>query len=170
MTTGDGVGDGGDPPCWAHLEAIGADALGDAVLAAVVRGCGDAVVIADSAGRITFWNDSAVVMFGLSAAQAVGQTLDLIIPERQRGRHWEGYERVMATGTSRYGHDLLRVPALHATGERRSIAFTVTLLQDDGGAVTGIAAIIRDETERWQEEQALRAELRALRAADPAAT
>ena len=133
----------------------------DAVLAALVRDLADAVVLADRDGTIVFWNGAAERLFGWDADQAVGRSLDLIIPERQRPRHWEGYERVMATGTSRYGTELLRVPSLHADGERRSIAFTVTLLKDAGGAVTGIAAVIRDETDRWAEEQRLRSELAA---------
>jgi PAS domain S-box-containing protein len=136
----------------------------DAVLATLARELADAIVVADASGAITFWNTAAERMFGWDAEHAVGQSLDLIIPEAQRGRHWAGYEQVMATGTTRYGTDLLRVPALHADGERRSIAFTVTLLLDDAGAVTGIAAVIRDETARWRDEQDLRRRIRALEA------
>jgi PAS domain S-box-containing protein len=135
--------------------------LDDATLATLVHELADAVVLADTSGTIVLWNAAAERIFGWDAGQAVGQTLDLIVPERQRARHWEGYERVMATGTSRYGTELLRVPSLHADGERRSIAFTVTLLKDAAGAVTGIAAVIRDETDRWAEEQRLRSELAA---------
>jgi PAS domain S-box-containing protein len=136
----------------------------DAVLATLVRELADAVVVADPSGTITFWNAAAERMFGWDATHAVGRSLDLIVPEAQRGRHWDGYHQVMATGTTRYGTDLLRVPALHADGQRRSIAFTVTLLLDDAGAVAGIAAVIRDETERWREEQDLRKRVRALEA------
>lgn len=129
-------------------------------LAQLVDGLADAVVIAAPDGTIVYWNAAAHRMFGYSARDAVGRSLDLIIPEKQRRAHWEGYERVMHTGVTRYGDRLLRVPALHADGSRRSIAFTVTLLTDDGGAVTGIAAVIRDETDRWAEEQELRRRLR----------
>jgi PAS domain S-box-containing protein len=135
--------------------------LDDATLATLVQQLADAVVVADTSGTIVLWNDAAERIFGWNAEHAVGQTLDLIVPERQRARHWEGYERVMETGTTRYGTELLRVPSLHADGERRSIAFTVTLLTDGAGAVTGIAAVIRDETDRWAEEQRLRSELAA---------
>lgn len=155
--------EGGESPCWAHLvDTVRDDVPGDAVLASVLRASADAVVIADPSGVITFWNDAAVTMFGWSAAQAVGRSLDLIIPDAQRRRHWDGYRQVMATGVTRYGTDVLRVPAANAEGERRSIAFTVTLLRDGDQRVSAIAAIIRDETERWREEQALRRELRAL--------
>ncbi len=130
---------------------------------ALAEGLADALVIADPGGTIVFWNFAAERVFGWSAEEAVGASLDLIIPDRQRSAHWDGYERVMATGETRYGTELLRVPSLHADGERRSIAFTVTLLTDAAGAVTGIAAVVRDETQRWAEERELRAQLTRLR-------
>ena len=159
--------EGGDPACWAEqFEDRTVTPPGDAELARLVRQLADAVVIADTEGRITFWNDAAERVFGWSARDAVGQTLDLIIPDRQRGAHWDGYARVMRTGETRYGDQLLRVPALHLDGERRSIAFTVSLLTE-GDGVTGIAAVIRDETARWADEQALRRRLRELEATGP---
>ena len=127
--------------------------LGDDLLAALLMELADAVVVADTAGTICFWNGAAERVFGWTAEEALGASLDLIIPERQRTRHWDGYRSVMSTGTTKYGSDLLRVPSLHADGQRRSIAFTVTLLKDAEGAVTGIAAVVRDETERWNQEQ-----------------
>jgi PAS domain S-box-containing protein len=130
--------------------------LADAELARLVVELADGVIVADPAGTIRFWNAAAERIFGWAAAEALGSSLDLIIPERQRTRHWEGYERVMSTGVTKYGSDLLRVPSLHSDGQRRSIAFTVTLLRDAGGSVTGIAAVVRDETERWNQEQELR--------------
>jgi PAS domain S-box-containing protein len=133
--------------------------LDDHVQAVLLTRLADAVVVADSTGTICFWNEAAERVFGWSAAEAIGASLDLIVPERQRSRHWEGYHRVMSTGDTKYGTDLLRVPSLHADGQRRSIAFTVTLLTDDDGAVAGIAAVVRDETERWKEEQELRRRL-----------
>jgi PAS domain S-box-containing protein len=133
--------------------------LDDHVRAVLLTHLADGVVVADSTGTICFWNEAAERVFGFTAAEAIGASLDLIIPERQRARHWEGYHRTMATGETKYGSDLLRVPSLHADGQRRSIAFTVTLLTDDDGAVAGIAAVVRDETERWKEEQELRRRL-----------
>lgn len=128
----------------------------DATLAALMEQLSDAVIIADPSGEIVFWNAAASRVFGWSAADAVGQSLDMIIPERQRRAHWDGYAKTMATGETKYATDLLRVPALNADGERHSIAFTVTLLQGDDGEVTGIAAVVRDETDRWRQEQELR--------------
>ena len=87
----------------------------------------------------------------------MGRSLDLIIPERQRQRHWDGYAHTMETGITRYGASLLKVPALHKDGRTLSIAFTVSLLRGGDGQVTGIVAIVRDETERFQEERKLKA-------------
>ena len=119
----------------------------------------DAIIATDHAGIIRFWNPGATRIFGFSVDEAMGQSLDLIIPERLRGRHWEGYDKTMATGITRYGHDLLKVPAVDKDGKSMSIAFTVALLKDDAGAITGIVAVIRDETVRFQEERALKKRL-----------
>ena len=131
-------------------------------LHALVEAAGDAIIVADVHGRIVLWNPAAERLFGFTAAEAVGRSLDLIIPERFRERHWTGYRTVMATGQTRYGTQVLRVPALRKDGQRLSIAFTVALLRAVDGRLTGIAAIVRDDTERWQEEQTLRRRLTAL--------
>ncbi|AMB44258.1 PAS domain S-box protein [Methylobacterium sp. AMS5] len=122
----------------------------------LVAAIGDAVVISDADGRIVIWNPAAERIFGYSEAEALGQSLDLITPERHRRRHWDGYAKTMRTGETRYGTSLLKVPALHKGGRALSIAFTVALLHGAEGEVTGIAAVIRDETERFQEERSLR--------------
>ncbi|HEX4978430.1 MAG TPA: PAS domain-containing protein [Acidimicrobiales bacterium] len=136
----------------------------DELLAAAMRGLADAVVIADGEGTIVLWNAAATRLFGWEEAEALGQSLDLIIPDRHRERHWEGYRRVMATGHTSYGDRLLEVPSLHRDPDKRlSIAFTVTLIGPEGGAPRAIVAVVRDETQRWQERKALRAELEQLR-------
>lgn len=158
----DPADEGGEAPCFAHL--FETEPLEDAQLAELVRTLADAVVVADPEGTITFWNPAATALFGWEAHEAVGQPLDLIIPERLRQRHGEGYARVMATGHTAYGGRLLEVPALHRDGRPLSIAFTVTLLRDPGEArPRAIAAVIRDDTERWQERRQLRAELKELK-------
>ena len=157
---------GGDPPCWAHLFGDEDQPVQDEVLARLVRDLADAVIICDPDGTIVFWNTAATRVFGWPAEQVVGASLDVIIPERLRDRHWEGYHRVMRTGETSYGDRLLEVPALHRDGQTLSIAFTVSLLRaSDGGPVLGIAALIRDDTERWQERRRLNEELDHLRAA-----
>jgi PAS domain S-box-containing protein len=127
--------------------------------------CPDAIVYADREGKIRFWNRSATRIFGFAPAEALGQTLDLIVPERQRARHWEGYDRVMAGGASRYGEgDVLAVPAMRKDGQRISIEFTVLPVHDDAGAMVGIAAFLRDTTARFEELRSLRRELVTLKA------
>jgi PAS domain S-box-containing protein len=138
-------------------------------LAALVHAAGDAIVVADPDGVIRHWNPAAERIFGFGATEALGQSLDLIIPERFRARHWGGYREVMRTGQTRYGVEVLRVPAVRKDGRRISIAFTVALLKDAGGQVTGIAAILRDETARWEEEQALRRRVAELERRGPPA-
>jgi PAS domain S-box-containing protein len=103
-------------------------------------------VVADSSGAIKIWNSAAERLFGFTQAEALGNSLDLIIPERLRARHWAGYEKTMASGETRYAHDVLRVPAVHKDGRALSIAFTVGLLYGPQREVKGIVAVIRDET------------------------
>jgi PAS domain S-box-containing protein len=133
-------------------------------LKALVGAIGDAVVVADPQGRIVMWNPAAARMFGYSEAEALGQSLDLIIPERLRKRHWEGYDKSMATGTTKYGHDLLRVPAIDKDNRPMSIAFTVAMLHGADGKVNAIAAVMRDETARFAEERALKKRVADLEA------
>ena len=131
----------------------------------LIDAVGDAVVVCDPVGAIIVWNPAAERMFGFAASEALGQSLDLIVPERQRQRHWDGYHRTMETGITRYGHDVLRVPALHKDGRALSIAFTVAMLHTPDNAVSAIVAIIRDDTVRWGEERMLRQRIKELEAA-----
>ncbi|MDM0000983.1 PAS domain S-box protein [Variovorax sp. J22P240] len=136
---------------------------------ALVAAVGDAIIASDATGAITLWNPGAERMFGYTESEALGRSLDLITPERLRQRHWEGYHKSMDTGTTKYGNDLLRVPATHKDGRSMSIAFTVAMLFAPDGAVSAVVAVIRDETQRFQDERALRkrvAELEGLAAAD----
>ena len=120
----------------------------------------EAVVASDREGRIVFWNTGAERVFGWSEAEALGQSLDLIIPEPQRARHWEGYDRVMATGVSRYGEgDLLAVPAMRRDGTRISLEFTIAPIRDESGAMAGMVSVIRDVTARFLEMRELRKKL-----------
>jgi PAS domain S-box-containing protein len=122
----------------------------------------EAVIVADADGVIRFWNAAATVVFGFAQPEAVGRTLDLIVPEAQRARHWAGYQQVMRTGETRYGRELLAVPAMRKDGVRISVEFHVVLLRDDAGRLAGIAAFLRDVTARWQRERALTQRVREL--------
>jgi len=130
--------------------------------ARVVAGASDAILFADREGIVRLWNRGAEEMFGWSAAEAVGKSMDLIIPERLRARHWEGWRRVMETGVTRYGKDVLAVPAVRKDGTTISIEFTIQLLRDDAGRILGPAAIVRDVTTRFQREKELRLRLKEL--------
>ena len=125
----------------------------------------DAVIYADAAGFIRYWNAAATRIFGFAAGEAIGARLDLIIPERLRSRHWEGYDKVMGGAQSRYGNSgaLLAVPALHKDGRQISIEFTILPLRGDAGPPLGIAAFLRDATARFEEVRALRREIAALK-------
>jgi apoptosis-inducing factor 3 len=132
---------------------------------AIVWAMGDAVIGADRDGAIRLWNPAAERMFGFTADEALGRSLDLIIPERFRDRHWERYQQVMRTGQTKYGAEVLRVPALHKDKRTLSIAFTVALLCSRDNEIQMIVAIVRDETARWKEDRALRQRLTELEAA-----
>jgi PAS domain S-box-containing protein len=128
----------------------------------IVSASADAVVAADRSGIIRLWNPGAERIFGHRAGEAVGQSLDLIIPERLRAAHWEGWRRVVETGRSRYGDgDLLSVPAVRKDGERISVEFTIVPLKDEIGRMVGMAALMRDVTKRFEEMKALRRQLAA---------
>jgi len=138
------------------------DVAGPIDFEALARGASDAIIVADSAGLILFWNGAAERIFGHSESEALQKSLDLIIPPRLQQRHWDGYHKVMQTGVTRYGTDLLRVPAVHKDGRKLSIAFTVSLLMSAAGKPFAIAAFIRDETARWEKEQAMTKRLKEL--------
>ena len=127
-------------------------------LESFIQAAGDAIIAVGKDGKIILWNPAAQRVFGFTAADAVGQSLDLIIPERFRERHWNGFHQVMLSGQTRYGADVLRVPALHKDGRALSIAFTVALVDSANDSRT-IVAIVRDETQRWNEERELRRRL-----------
>jgi PAS domain S-box-containing protein len=137
----------------------------DRFAVALLTSMPDAVVYSDAEGLIQFWNKGAETIFGYTAAEAVGQSLDIITPENLRKRHWDGYEKTMSTGVTRYGAgDLLAVPAIRKDGSRLSTEFTIVPFKDDAGKMLGIAAIMRDVTKRFEEMRALR---KAAAAAGP---
>jgi PAS domain S-box-containing protein len=133
-------------------------------MAAMVGAMGDAVVVCDAQGRVTVWNPAAERIFGFTQAEALGQRMDMIVPERLRKRHWDGYDKSMETGKTRYAHDVLRVPAVDKAGRSLSIAFTVFMMYDAAGKVTACGSVIRDETDRFNEDRALRKRLLELEA------
>jgi len=131
----------------------------DGLCEALLESASDAIVATDREGRINFWNPGAERIFGFTAREAVGQSLDLIIPENLRARHWAGFHHVMKTGVSRYSHgDLLSVPGLTRDGRRISVEFTTVMLRD-GDQITGTVAVMRDVTKRFEEVRELKRKL-----------
>ena len=122
------------------------------------------ILYADREGLIRLWNAGAEAMFGYRADEVLEKSMDLIIPERQRQRHWEGWARVMETGVTRYGREVLAVPAMRKDGSRISIEFNILLLRASTGEILGAAATIQDVTERWQQQKVLKSRLAALEA------
>lgn len=129
----------------------------------IVSDAPDAILFSDREGIIRLWNRGAELIFGYSADEALGQSLDLIIPEGLRKRHWDGYHQVMATGETHYGKELLSVPALHRDGRQLSCAFSIIMIRDQHDNLIGIASIMRDVTAVWEKEQLLRKELAELK-------
>ena len=135
----------------------------------LVSGMPDAIVYADAEGVIRRWSRGATRIFGFAEAEALGRSLDIIIPENLRERHWQGYRATMRTGKTRYGDgQILSVPAMCKDGARISVEFTIVPFTGDSGQMAGIAAIMRDTTARFEELRALRRQLAAHQAANPA--
>jgi len=131
----------------------------DKILQQLLDEAPDAILAADRDGVILYWNRGAEQIFGHPCAEAVGRSLDLIIPENLRGRHWEGYNRVMASGETKFKTGLLSSPGMTKDGRRVSLEFSIVLLRDEAGAMCGCGTVMRDVTERWQREKELKARL-----------
>jgi PAS domain S-box-containing protein len=117
----------------------------------------DGVLAVDRDGVIRFWNGGCTRIFGYLAAEAIGQPLDIIIPERLRARHWHCFAETMRTGVTRYGAgELLSVSALRKDQTRISVEFSIVPFRGDDGAMVGVGAIMRDVTKRFEEMKALR--------------
>ena len=138
-------------------------ALGDEPLeVGLIANTDHAVIVADTDGVIRFWNPAAEGIFGHSRVDALGETLDVIVPDKLRARHWYGYRRVMRTGQTDYAGRTLAVPAPRRDGTRISVEFTVTLLRDPAGVLRGIAAVLGDVTAEWEARRALQRRLDEL--------
>jgi len=135
------------------------EVIHDELCRQLVQACNDAMIYSDRDGIIRLWNSGAEQMLGFSAEEAIGQSLDIFIPENQRARHWEGYFKVMETGVTRYAKELLAAPAIRKDGTRISTEFSMTIIRDAAGRIAGTAAVVRDVSARWQKEKALRVRL-----------
>ncbi|MEJ2658947.1 MAG: PAS domain S-box protein [Desulfobacterales bacterium] len=128
----------------------------------IIENSQDAILFADKDGIIVLWNSGAEAIFGYKKEEVQGKRMDLIIPEKLRQRHWDGFHTVMKTGETRYGKELLKVPAMRKDGTRISVEFTIVLVRNLRKEIMGTAAIIRDVTERWEQEKALKQKIKLL--------
>lgn len=128
----------------------------------IIENSQDAIIFADRDGIIVLWNSGAETIFGYKKEEVQGKRMDLIIPEKLRQRHWDGFHKVMETGETRYGKELLKVPAIRKDGTRISVEFTIVLVRNLRNEIMGTAAIIRDVTERWEQEKALKQKIKRL--------
>lgn len=124
----------------------------------------DAILICDPTGIVRYWNAAAERVFGFGAAEAVGASMELIIPERLRAKHWAGWKQTMRTGFTHFSEgQLLAVPAITKDGRRISIEFSIQLVKGADNRIEWVVAIIRDVTDRYGREKAMRAEVTALK-------
>ena len=128
----------------------------------IIENSQDAILFANREGIIELWNSGAEAIFGYTKEEVRGKSLDLIVPEKLRQRHWDGYQKVMKTGKSRYGKELLKVPAIRKDGTSISVEFTIVLVRNQRNEIIGTAAIIRDATERWKQEKELKQKIKLL--------
>lgn len=123
----------------------------------IVEDAADALIYSDRSGTITRWNRASSALFGFAAEEALGQNLDLIIPEHLRAAHWKGFEAALASGTMRLAGKPTLTRALHKSGRKLYIEMTFALVRDTDGAVQGSVAMARDVTERVERERAAKA-------------
>lgn len=134
----------------------------DTIAARLVTETEEAIIYATRDGIIRLWNGGSEKLFGCTAGEALGKSLDIIIPEKHRKAHWDGWDRVMESGETRYGSEPLNVPGIRADGSKMSLEFSITILKDDSGKIEGVAAFLRDVTANWDEKKALRIRIKEL--------
>lgn len=130
----------------------------------LVEQTADAVIFADREGRIRLWNAAAEALFGFPRTEAIGQSLDLIIPERLRAAHWEGFHRAVASGRTRLGGRAVITRSTNSAGAAIYVEMSFALVSDERGDVLGSVAVARDATQRREDERQLQQRIRALEA------
>ena len=130
----------------------------------IVEAASEAVIFADRGGVIRFWNRGAELLFGYPAAEALGRSLDIIIPERLRAAHWDAFDRSVRTGRTKHVDRVLTTRSTHKNGDKLYVDLSFGLVKDEHGTVHGAFAIGRDCTARHIEERTLRARMEVLEA------
>ena len=132
------------------------------VFQAIVEQAPDAIIFADRDGAIRIWNRGAEAVFGYAAGETLGKSLDLIIPERFRRAHWEGFRRAIDTGQTKYADRVLTTRSVHKNGSKLYVDLSFGLVRDGAGTVAGALAIGRDCSTRYLSDSALRARVLEL--------
>lgn len=122
----------------------------------------DAVIFAGTDGLVAYWNAAAERIFGHTSAAAMGQSLDIIIPEQYREAHWTAYARALADGDTKYRGQSLATRSVRADGEKIYVELSFGIIKDAAGASIGAIATARDITERFTADREMRRKLREL--------
>jgi PAS domain S-box-containing protein len=147
---------------------LNSDSYADEVLYRdLVESMSEALIFADMQGVIRIWNPGAESIFGYTAAEAIGQNLDLIIPEQLRKAHWEGFQRAMNHGGTIHGRRSAMTRSLRKNGQPLYVDMSFAVVRNPAGETSGAVAIARDATERYLEEKNLRRQLAGLTAKTP---
>ncbi len=141
----------------------------EASAAHILRSIPEGLICCDLEGIIRVWNGGAEKIFGWSAAEAVGQNLDMIIPERMRKAHWDGFHAALVRGTVKPGRTSMITRSLHKSEEFIYIDMSFEMVHGDAGEMLGSLAVVRDATKRFNDEKALRKQLAELTTPKPAA-
>jgi PAS domain S-box-containing protein len=130
----------------------------------IVEAASEAVIFADREGRIRLWNRGAELVFGYSAAEVVGERLDIIIPERLRRAHWDAFDRSVESGRTKHSDRVLTTRSVHKNGSKLYVDLSFGLVKDADGFVLGAFAVGRDCTQRYLAEANAKARVAALEA------
>jgi len=122
----------------------------------------DAMIFADREGAIRVWNRAAEIVFGYSKAEALGESLNIIIPERLRSAHWAGFDRALAAGETKYAGQVLTTRSAHKDGGKLYVDLSFAMVKDTGGAIIGVLATARECAKRYEAERALRTHVAEL--------
>jgi len=130
--------------------------------AALLHQSPDAIIFADTEGMIRFWNAAATRIFGYPEAQAMGHSLDIIVPDRFREAHWKGFERALSDRATKYAGQALATRASRADGAQIYVELSFAMVLDERGDVLGALSHARDITERFEQERSARKRIREL--------
>ncbi len=132
------------------------------ILESIFNGVGDGILFCDTHGIIKMWSRGCEKIFGYTDKEAIGKSLDIIIPEKYRKTHWDGFFKAVEKKESKYSDDLLSVPAIRKDNKSISIDFSIAIIKEQEELI-GFGAIIRDVTRQFQEKKQLKKELEELK-------